>query len=65
MLIWLGKQRLNQRDSIETAPQNDREIAIALASIHSFDIEGMQSKIQQLEGEVRNYEEKQISQQDC
>ncbi len=58
MLIWLGKQRLNQKDSVDTTPNNDKEISQALINIHSTDVEDMKTKINELQNVVDKYESK-------
>src|ERR1017187_950281 len=60
MLIWLGKQRLGQKDAIDSGPNNDKELSAALLKIHSTDFDVMKIKINELEMIVEEYRKKEL-----
>ncbi len=52
MLIWLGKQRLQQKDSHDATPLNDDPLTKALESIMSSDVEKIKVENEELKKEL-------------
>lgn len=52
MLIWLGKQRLNQRENHDQSVTNDKQIDIGLDQIKNIDIEMMMKTIEEQAKEI-------------
>lgn len=58
MLVWLGKQRLHQKDSVEQLSQSDKDITEALKQINCFEVESLQNKIIELKNKINELEPK-------
>ncbi len=58
LLIWLGKTRLEQKEHVETIPNNDESLSKALDKIHSTDVESLSKKIHELQAIIEEYKKK-------
>ncbi len=45
-MIWLGKQRLNQKENHDITPTNDKQLDLGLDQIKNLDIEMMMKTIE-------------------
>lgn len=58
MMIWLGKQRLNQRENHDATPTNDKQIDLGLDQIKNLDIEMMMKTIEDQAKELNELKSK-------
>ena len=58
MLVWLGKQRLHQKESVEQTSENEKHLVDALKQINCFEIETLQNKIKNLQDKLDGLEPK-------
>lgn len=56
MLVWLGKQRLNQKENIEQISLNDKQLTEALKQINCFEVDELQNKIKELQEKLNELE---------